>query len=61
MAEAAAKTPFIWEGTDKKGNRVKGESFAATDALLKADLRRQGINPLKVRKKPKPLLFKIVL
>ena len=55
MAEAAAKTPFIWEGTDKKGNRVKGESFAATDALLKADLRRQGINPLKVRKKPKPL------
>ena len=56
MAEAAAKTPFLWEGTDKKGNRVKGESFAATDALLKADLRRQGINPLKVRKKPKPLL-----
>ena len=55
MAEAATKIPFLWEGTDKKGNRVKGESFAATDALLKADLRRQGINPLKVRKKSKPL------
>jgi type IV pilus assembly protein PilC len=56
MAAAAEKKPFLWEGTDKKGNRVKGESFAATDALLKADLRRQGINPLKVRKKAKPLL-----
>jgi type IV pilus assembly protein PilC len=49
------KIPYLWEGTDKKGNRIKGESLAATDALLKAELRRQGINPLKVRKKPKPL------
>ncbi len=56
MAQADAKATYVWEGTDKKGNRVKGESPASSDALLKADLRRQGINPLKVKKKAKPLL-----
>ena len=38
------------EGTDQKGNRVKGESRARTIAGA-YDLRRQGIMPLKVRKK----------
>ena len=55
MAVAAAKAEkadvFIWEGADKKGKRLKGESRAANMALVRADLRRQGINPLKVRKK----------
>ena len=46
---------FVWEGTDKSGKRVKGEMTGQSDALVKAVLRRQGINPLKVRKKPKPL------
>ena len=46
---------FLWEGMDRKGSKVKGESQAASEILLKADLRRQGINPLKVKKKPKPL------
>jgi type IV pilus assembly protein PilC len=55
MAQKDNKIPFLWEGTDKKGNRVKGESLGVTDTLVKAELRRQGINPLKVRKKPKPL------
>ena len=55
-AATAAKKPdkalvFSWEGTDRKGNRVKGESRAATVALARADLRRQGITPLKLRKK----------
>nr|HPQ26636.1 type II secretion system F family protein [Gammaproteobacteria bacterium] len=55
-AAAPARKPeqalvFTWEGTDRKGNRVKGESRAATIALVRADLRRQGIMPLKVRKK----------
>ena len=47
---------FLWEGTDKRGNRAKGEIRGVNPTLVKADLRRQGINPLKVRKKPKPLL-----
>lgn len=42
---------FSWEGADKHGKRVKGESRAASIALIRADLRRQGINPLKVKKK----------
>jgi type IV pilus assembly protein PilC len=47
---------FLWEGTDKRGTRIKGESTGASIALIKAELRRQGISPQKVRKKPKPLL-----
>src|SRR5215510_3592181 len=41
---------FTWEGMDKKGNRVKGRSLAPDEAALRADLRRQGIAPSRVRK-----------
>ncbi len=54
-AKAAAKPKklptFSWEGKDKKGNKIKGESVAANPMLVKADLRRQGITPGKIRKK----------
>jgi len=56
MSELAAKgNMFLWEGTNKAGARVKGEMSSTSDALVKAMLRRQGINPLKVKKKPKSL------
>ena len=55
MAAAAKADMFVWEGTDKRGKKVKGEISSASDALAKASLRRQGIAPLKVRKKAKPL------
>ncbi len=57
MAQAAAKAAdmFVWEGTDKRGKKVKGEMSGQSDALVKATLRRQGINVGKVKKKPKPL------
>jgi len=59
MATATATTTdavtFKWEGVNRKGTRVKGESQATNEILLKAELRRQGINPLKVKKKPKSL------
>ncbi|MEO4047253.1 type II secretion system F family protein [Pseudomonas sp. CAU 1711] len=52
MAEKALKTSiFSWEGTDKKGAKVKGEIGGQSPALVKAQLRKQGINPTKVRKK----------
>ena len=51
-AKAIKQNLFIWEGVDKKGARLKGESRSASINLVKAELRRQGINPLKVRKKP---------
>ena len=56
MAEVAKADMFVWEGTDKAGKKVKGEMSGQSDALVKAMLRRQGVNPLKVKKKPKPLL-----
>ena len=56
MAEAAVKlSMFTWEGVDRHGKRVKGEMSGQNDALIKAQLRRQGVNPLKVKKKSKPL------
>jgi len=55
MAEAAKADIFIWEGTDKSGKKVKGEMPGKSDALVKAMLRKQGVNPLKVKKKPKDL------
>jgi type IV pilus assembly protein PilC len=52
MAEAAIKqSVFTWEGTDRRGKKIKGESRASNPSMVKADLRRQGISPLKVRKK----------
>src|SRR5476649_406390 len=58
MAQAATATvkgikrdfPFRWEGRDKKGKRLKGRSLAADEAALRADLRRQGIAPSRIRK-----------
>jgi len=41
---------FNWEGTDRKGNKTKGEVSGTSAALVKAQLRKQGINPTKVRK-----------
>ncbi|HEY1991692.1 MAG TPA: type II secretion system F family protein [Gammaproteobacteria bacterium] len=53
MADAAAAAKnlnFVWEGTDKKGNRIKGKTVAPSEAAVKADLRRQGIAPVKISK-----------
>jgi type IV pilus assembly protein PilC len=56
MAATKQAVMFVWEGKDKQGKLVKGELSGKSDALVKAQLRRQGINPLKVKKKPRPLL-----
>lgn len=47
--------PFVWEGTDKRGIKMKGEQLAKNANLLRAELRRQGISPGQVKPKPKPL------
>jgi len=55
----AAKAPkqfsYSWEGADKKGQKVKGEMTGETPAIIKAQLRKQGISPIKVTKKAQPL------
>ena len=56
MATKEAKQDtYIWEGKDSKGQKAQGETVGKSVALVKAELRRQGVNPTKVRKKPKPL------
>jgi type IV pilus assembly protein PilC len=46
---------FLWEGRDKRGVKLKGQQIASNPNLVRAELRRQGINPTRIRKKPKPL------
>ena len=41
---------FSWEGKDRKGNKATGVMSAANSALVKAQLRKQGIQPTKVKK-----------
>ncbi|RFF52367.1 type II secretion system F family protein [Xanthomonas campestris] len=48
-------SPFVWEGTDKRGVKMKGEQVARNANMLRAELRRQGITPSVVKAKPKPL------
>ncbi len=56
MAETAImKVPFQWEGTDRNGRKVKGKSMAADEAAVRADLRRQGVVPSRIRKESKGL------
>ncbi len=54
MAAAAAEIKdkaFQWEGTDKKGQRLKGIIKGPAEAQIRAQLRKQGINPIRVRQK----------
>lgn len=46
---------FIWQGKDKTGKRAKGQISANNINTAKALLRRQGITPIKIKKKPKDL------
>jgi type IV pilus assembly protein PilC len=58
MAEVIAgrQFPFLWEGKDRKGNRIKGRGLAKDEMEMRADLRRQGIAATRVRKESQ--LFK---
>ncbi|MGY1490327.1 type II secretion system F family protein [Methylobacillus pratensis] len=49
-AKETKEVTYAWEGTDRKGKRVKGEMKASGEAFVKATLRRQGINVVKVTK-----------
>jgi len=52
MAESAVAStvPFVWEGTDRKGKKIKGKSMATNEAAVRADLRRQGVVPSRIKK-----------
>lgn len=49
-AKATKEVTYSWEGTDKRGKKIKGDMKATGEAFVKATLRRQGITIQKVRK-----------
>ena len=46
---------FVWEGADRTGARQKGELSSRSELMARAELRRQGIRVIKLKKKSKPL------
>jgi type IV pilus assembly protein PilC len=48
-------TTFVWQGTDKRGVKMKGEQESRNANLLRAELRNKGITPTVLKPKPKPL------
>ncbi len=54
-AEVSKLTTYEWVALDKRGKRMKGDMPAKNATLVKAELRRQGMNPQTVRERAKPL------
>ncbi|WP_230658729.1 type II secretion system F family protein [Psychrobacter sp. I-STPA10] len=46
---------FVYDGTNRRGQKVKGETTSRSMELAKAQLRKQGITVRAIKKKPKPL------
>lgn len=46
---------FTWEGTDKRGIKMKGVETAISETSLKLSLRKRGLNDPRVREVRKPL------
>ena len=55
IARSTGMQVFQWEGTDKRGTKMKGESTSKSANLVRAELRKQGITPQVVKEKKKPL------
>ena len=51
----ATNITFVWSGLNKNGQKGQGEIVATSQALAKAQLRKQGISAKSVKKKSKPL------
>lgn len=56
MAKQPKNVAFTWEGKNRRGQKVKGELSGPNMAVIKAQLRKQGIQPEKVKRASKPLL-----
>ena len=54
-AEVSKLTTYDWVALDKRGKRMKGDMQAKNASLVKAELRRQGMNPQTVRERSKPI------
>jgi len=47
---------YLWEGTTRKNEEKKGELEAPDESAVRVMLRRQGVRPINIKKKPKDLL-----
>lgn len=54
-SEISQLTTYDWIALDKRGKRMKGDMAAKNASLVKAELRRQGMNPQTVKERGKPL------
>jgi type IV pilus assembly protein PilC len=55
MATEGVQTTYLWQSTEKTGNKTKGEIQGSSQALVKTQLRKQGVAPTKVKRKSKDL------
>jgi type IV pilus assembly protein PilC len=54
-AQVSQMPTYEWVALDKRGKRMKGAMPAKNASLVKAELRRQGMNPQTVKERAKPL------
>lgn len=54
-ASGAQQFMYVWEGVNRNGVKMRGETQAVNPNWLRAELRRKGINPGRIYRKPKPL------
>ena len=50
---------YVWKGVNRKGKKKKGEMEAESENFVRLTLRRQGIEPTKIKPKPKDLFENI--
>ena len=51
----AKNIDFVWEGVNKRGQKMNGSLSGQNLAMVKAQLRKQGIQPDKVKRAPKQM------
>jgi len=54
-ASSAKSQTYVWQGTDRQGRPTQGETIGTSQAMIKAQLRKQGIVAKTVKRKSKPL------
>jgi len=52
---AAPRLMYVWEGINRNGVKIRGETQSVNPNWLRAELRNKGINPGRIYRKPKPL------
>lgn len=56
--EAKKFYPYVWQGINRKGQKVSGEMQGENPNQVKAELRKQGVNVSKINRKSQSLLSK---